>query len=100
MASTDIDLTSAYWRKSSYSNGTGGECVEIAEGFPGAARWRKSSYSTAPEGLCVEVGDGLDGIVPVRDSKRPGGPALIIGAAAWVPFVAGLKAAPAGAAAR
>ncbi|MCY0947109.1 DUF397 domain-containing protein [Streptomyces antarcticus] len=93
MASTGIDLTSACWRKSSYSNGTGGDCVEVAEGFPGAARWRKSSYSSGDGGNCVEVADGLDGVVPVRDSKRPHGPAVVVSAAAWVPFVRALKAA-------
>jgi len=59
-----------------------------------AARWRTSSYTNSDGGTCVEVADGLDGIVPVRDSKRPGGPALILSAAAWVPFVAALKAVP------
>ncbi|MEU9081623.1 DUF397 domain-containing protein [Streptomyces sp. NPDC048357] len=66
MASTDIDLTSACWRKSSYSNGTGGECVQVA--------------------------DGLDGMVPVRDSKVEDGPVLVVSEAAWAPFVAELKA--------
>ncbi|MGR4881533.1 DUF397 domain-containing protein [Streptomyces sp. LARHCF249] len=61
----------------------------------GAVIWRKSSYSTGDGGNCVEVADGLDGIVPVRDSKRPGGPALILSAPAWGPFIAALKAAPA-----
>ncbi|MEV0410386.1 DUF397 domain-containing protein [Streptomyces sp. NPDC050448] len=92
MASTDIDLISARWRKSSYSNGTGGDCVEIAEAFPGAARWRKSSYSNGSGGECVEVADGLAGLVPVRDSKVEGGPVLVVSAAAWVPFVAAVKA--------
>ena len=31
MASTQLDLSTALWRKSSYSNGSGGECVEVAE---------------------------------------------------------------------
>ncbi|WP_327415130.1 DUF397 domain-containing protein [Streptomyces sp. NBC_01233] len=92
MASTNIDLTSACWRKSSYSNGSGGECVEVAEAFPGAARWRKSSYSNGTGGECVEVGDGLAGIVPVRDSKVQDGPVLVVSADAWDPFVAELKA--------
>ncbi|MDD9377671.1 DUF397 domain-containing protein [Streptomyces sp. ZAF1911] len=65
MASTAIDLTSACWRKSSFSNGTGGDCVEVA--------------------------DGLTGIVPVRDSKVQDGPVLILSATAWSGFVAGLK---------
>ncbi|MGR6972819.1 DUF397 domain-containing protein [Streptomyces cynarae] len=35
--------------------------------------WRKSSYSNAEGGECVEVADGLLGVVPVRDSKNPAG---------------------------
>ncbi|ORT57869.1 DUF397 domain-containing protein [Streptomyces sp. CB03238] len=66
MASSDLDLSSAYWRKSSYSNGTGGECVEVA--------------------------DNLPGVVPVRDSKVPQGPALVVRARAWAPFVEAVKA--------
>ncbi|MEU2956203.1 DUF397 domain-containing protein [Streptomyces xanthochromogenes] len=93
MASSDVDLTAASWRKSSYSNGTGGDCVEVAEGFTGAARWRKSSYSNASGGDCVEVADNLPGVVPVRDSKAPNGPALIIPAGAWMPFVQAVKGA-------
>ncbi|MFJ2159590.1 DUF397 domain-containing protein [Streptomyces sp. NPDC087856] len=61
MASHKTDLSSARWRKSSYSNGTGGDCVEVH--------------------------DDLPGVVPVRDSKVPHGPALLIAAAAWAPFV-------------
>ncbi|WP_046777718.1 DUF397 domain-containing protein [Streptomyces yangpuensis] len=92
MASSGIDLSAATWRKSSFSNGTGGDCVEVAEGFLGAAQWRKSSFSNGTGGECVEVADGLSGVVPVRDSKRPDGGVVMIGAAAWVPFVASLKA--------
>ncbi|MFD5617677.1 DUF397 domain-containing protein [Streptomyces yangpuensis] len=91
MASSGIDLSTATWRRSSFSNGTGGDCVEVAEGFLGAARWRKSSFSNGTGGECVEVADGLTGVVPVRDSKRPDGGVVMIGAAAWGPFVAALK---------
>ncbi|MHC6627198.1 DUF397 domain-containing protein [Streptomyces globosus] len=60
-----------------------------------AAVWRTSSYSTAPEGLCVEVADGVGGgVVPVRDSKRPSGPVITVAAAAWGPFLNGIKGAP------
>ncbi|MFF2812336.1 DUF397 domain-containing protein [Streptomyces sp. NPDC058000] len=62
MASKALDLSNAAWRRSSYSNGTGGNCVEVA--------------------------DGLPGIVPVRDSKDPHGPALVFSAAAWSAFLA------------
>jgi len=34
MASTEPDLSSARWRTSSYSNATGGDCVEVAPGHP------------------------------------------------------------------
>ncbi|MEV8537523.1 DUF397 domain-containing protein [Streptomyces sp. NPDC051572] len=87
MASHETDLSSALWRTSSYSNGTGGECVEVAGAFPGAALWRKSSYSNGTGGDCVEVRDDLPGVVPVRDSKVSDGPALLIPASAWVSFV-------------
>jgi hypothetical protein len=91
MASNRIDLSDALWFKSSYSNGDGGECVEIATDFPGAALWRKSSYSNGDGGDCVEVADNIPGLVPVRDSKVPDGPALLLTAGAWAPFVAALK---------
>jgi hypothetical protein len=91
MASNRIDLSNALWLKSSYSNGDGGECVEVASDFPGAALWRKSSYSNATGGDCLEVADNIPDLVPVRDSKMPDGPAIILTAAAWAPFVASLK---------
>lgn len=58
----------------------------------GAVVWRKSSYSTGDGGNCVEIADGLTGTVPVRDSKVQGGPVLMVGAAAWAGFVDGVKA--------
>ncbi|MER7814114.1 DUF397 domain-containing protein [Streptomyces sp. NPDC096153] len=66
MASTQIDLSTAVWRRSSYSNGSGGDCVEVA--------------------------DGLLGVVPVRDSKLPDGPVLVVPASAWAAFVTAVKA--------
>ncbi|MET9595473.1 DUF397 domain-containing protein [Streptomyces sp. NPDC006516] len=62
---TSRDLCSVTWRKSSHSNGDGGNCVEIADGFPG--------------------------LVPVRDSKTPGGPALTFATAHWTRFVEALR---------
>jgi hypothetical protein len=61
-----LDLNGAAWRKSSYSNQEGGNCVEVAYGFPG--------------------------VVPVRDSKDPHGPALVFPAASWAAFIGELKA--------
>jgi hypothetical protein len=66
MASIHIDLSTAVWRRSSYSNGDGGACVEVA--------------------------DGLLGVVPVRDSKLPDGPVLVVPASAWAAFVTAVKA--------
>ncbi|MFF9397634.1 MULTISPECIES: DUF397 domain-containing protein [unclassified Streptomyces] len=59
------ELSNAHWRRSSHSNTNGGECVEISDDFPG--------------------------VVPVRDSKNPAGPALVVQAAAWGAFVSSLK---------
>ncbi|WP_399138059.1 DUF397 domain-containing protein [Streptomyces sp. NBUA17] len=86
----EYDLTDARWTKSSYSNGEGGDCVEAAYDFPGAARWRKSSHSDGNGGDCLEVTDGVPGVVPVRDSKVSDGPVVVVGAAAWGVFVRGL----------
>ncbi|MFH9353796.1 DUF397 domain-containing protein [Kitasatospora sp. NPDC017646] len=54
------------------------------------ASWRKSRFS-GNQGNCIEVADGLVDIVPVRDSKDPGGPALVFPADAWTSFVAAIK---------
>ncbi|MFF5443155.1 DUF397 domain-containing protein [Streptomyces achromogenes] len=61
-----IDLSTATWRKSSHSNTTGGDCVEVADGIPS--------------------------VVPVRDSKAPARGALVFRADAWAAFVDGIKA--------
>ncbi len=66
MHTSYLDLSGAIWRKSSRSNNQGGECLEVADGFPG--------------------------VVPVRDSKNPHGPALVFEDGAWTAFVAGIKA--------
>ncbi|MET7292131.1 DUF397 domain-containing protein [Streptomyces griseoloalbus] len=54
------------------------------------ARWRRSSYSNGTGGECVEVADNLPGLVPVRDSKNPQGPALLFPGTVWTPFVESL----------
>ncbi|WP_072487418.1 DUF397 domain-containing protein [Streptomyces atratus] len=61
--------------------------------------WVKSSYSGSG-GSCVEWAplSALDtGIVPVRDSKNPGGPVLHASPASFAAFVAGVKAGEFGA---
>ncbi|GAA1275506.1 DUF397 domain-containing protein [Sphaerisporangium rubeum] len=56
--------------------------------------WRKSSYSGGNGGSCVEVANLPDGGYAVRDSKRPGGPVLRFAAAEWTLFVQDLKTGP------
>lgn len=56
------------------------------------AAWRKSSYSSASSDNCVEIADGIPAVIPVRDSKNEQGPALVFSAGAWSAFVAALKA--------
>ncbi|MGI5375268.1 DUF397 domain-containing protein [Streptomyces sp. CA-251387] len=52
-----------------------------------SARWRKSTHSNGDGGNCVEVADGVPGIVPVRDTKLASdSPVLLIGAPAWAEF--------------
>ncbi|MGW3952374.1 DUF397 domain-containing protein [Streptomyces sp. NPDC004752] len=55
--------------------------------------WRRSSYSNQEGGNCVEVADGFqEAVVPVRDSKTPHGPALRFQPATWAAFIGELKA--------
>ncbi|NJQ03613.1 DUF397 domain-containing protein [Streptomyces zingiberis] len=53
--------------------------------------WRKSSYSNGDGGACLEIADGLPGLVPVRDSKAPTGPALAFPTSSWAAFVTALR---------
>ncbi|WP_394433879.1 DUF397 domain-containing protein [Streptomyces sp. SGAir0957] len=53
--------------------------------------WRKSSYSGSEGGSCLEVLDHHPTGVPVRDSKAPQGPALLISPQSWVSFIAAVK---------
>ncbi|MFD8380714.1 DUF397 domain-containing protein [Streptomyces sp. NPDC059679] len=62
--SADLDLTAAEWVRSSYSDGSGGQCVEFSRTFT-----------------------QTHGAVPVRDSKNPHRPALIFSAEGWSSFV-------------
>ncbi|MFE0462339.1 DUF397 domain-containing protein [Kitasatospora sp. NPDC058965] len=52
--------------------------------------WFKSRYSSNG-GDCVEVAANLPGVVPVRDSKDPQGPLLVVTTSAWSAFVAGVR---------
>ncbi|MEU9802627.1 DUF397 domain-containing protein [Streptomyces sp. NPDC051000] len=49
--------------------------------------WRKSTYSSDDGGDCLEVADRVPGVIPVRDSKDPVGPVILVGNAAWSAFV-------------
>jgi hypothetical protein len=61
-----MDLTNADWRKSTFSGGNGGNCVEVARNLPG--------------------------IVAVRDSKDREGPALVFTPGEWRAFLDGVRA--------
>jgi hypothetical protein len=54
------------------------------------AAWRKSSYSGADGGNCVEVGAALR-VVAVRDSKDSRAPALAFSPANWKAFTRRVK---------
>jgi Domain of unknown function (DUF397) len=71
-----MDLSGAAWRKSSFSSGNGGACVEVAI-VPGA-------------------GEGGGGFVALRDSKDPAGPALVFSQDEWRSFLSGVRGVPAG----
>jgi len=56
--------------------------------------WRKSSYSGGSGGQCVQV--AAPGRVLVRDSKNPDGGHLRFSAQAWRAFAARIKSGNAG----
>ncbi|MCX4908555.1 DUF397 domain-containing protein [Streptomyces sp. NBC_00878] len=74
------------WTKSSYSDNTGGECVEAA------GAWAKSSYSDSSGGDCVEV--AATSTIHIRDSKDIAQPSLRVSPAAWGVFIADVGTRP------
>ncbi|MGX1672142.1 DUF397 domain-containing protein [Streptomyces sp. NPDC055400] len=75
------------WRKSTYSGGDSGQCLEVSDA------WRKSSYSGGSSGDCLEVNDTpCAAHIPVRDSKNPHGPAVVFTSGAWTAFLGAVKA--------
>ncbi|MEU8925455.1 DUF397 domain-containing protein [Kitasatospora sp. NPDC048545] len=53
--------------------------------------WRKSSYSGTNGGNCIEVAPGFPGLAPVRDSKGPDGPVLVFPGSSWGVFIAAVR---------
>ncbi|WP_416975259.1 DUF397 domain-containing protein [Streptomyces sp. 4F14] len=53
--------------------------------------WRKSSYSNQSGGACLEFAPNLPSLVPVRDSKTPTLGALLFTPASWNTFVDSVK---------
>jgi len=68
-------ISASDWRKSTYSGGNGGSCVEVGT-------WRKSTHSGSNGASCVEVGTTVTGVL-VRDTTNRVGAVLTIPAAAW-----------------
>ncbi|MFF1293340.1 MULTISPECIES: DUF397 domain-containing protein [unclassified Streptomyces] len=64
---TNLNMTGAIWRKSSYSGDTGGECVEVAD---------------------------LRAHIAVRDSKNPGAGGFSVTPETFAAFVAGAAQEP------
>jgi hypothetical protein len=56
------------------------------------ARWKKSTYSNGGGNACVEVAGNLDGVTAVRDSKRPEDGALVVERATFTRFLDDVKA--------
>lgn len=68
--------------------------MQVTNGIPATqlpmARWRKSRASN-PSGCCVEVAALPDGTIAVRNSRDPGGPALVYTRAEVAAFLTGAK---------
>ncbi|GAA2361140.1 DUF397 domain-containing protein [Streptomyces carpaticus] len=56
-----------------------------------AAGWRKSSYSSGDTGACLETRITSDGLIAVRDSKDRSRGAFVFSVAGWSAFVNHLK---------
>jgi hypothetical protein len=81
---TDFDLSHLTWRKSSYSGGNGGNCVEIAP-----AR-RKSGRNGGNGGGCIEVAS-VQRVIAVRDSKDSSGSVLTFTPQVWRAFTISVR---------
>jgi Domain of unknown function (DUF397) len=54
------------------------------------AEWRKSTYSSQ-SGNCVEVARNLPGLVAIRDSQAPDEAKLVVSQETWRVFLKGLR---------
>ncbi|GAA3740034.1 hypothetical protein HDA32_002689 [Spinactinospora alkalitolerans] len=73
------------WRKSSYSNSKGGNCVEVR------LAWHKSSYSNEKGGNCVEVAELSDSAL-MRDTRNRHLGHLGFPSGEWASFLRDVKA--------
>ncbi|MGI5482594.1 DUF397 domain-containing protein [Streptomyces lavendofoliae] len=55
-------------------------------------RWFTSSYSGGSGTECVECAHGSEGVLWIRDSKRRPAPAVAVSSKAWQAFVTWCKA--------
>jgi hypothetical protein len=55
------------------------------------ARWIRSRHSGPTGGNCVEVAFLASGQIAMRNSRHPGGPALIFTRSEWDAFLGGAK---------
>jgi hypothetical protein len=82
-----MQVIDSQWRKSTYSSGNGGQCIEV-----GAVPWRKSSYSGNGGQNCVEAGH-VAAAVLIRDTKdNERGPVLRVTVSDWRRFTATIHA--------
>ncbi|WP_262703433.1 MULTISPECIES: DUF397 domain-containing protein [Streptomyces] len=54
-------------------------------------QWRKSSYSNGSGGNCIEIAELASGGTAVRDSKDPGGSVIGVSHRAWGDFVEAVR---------
>ncbi|WP_217213957.1 DUF397 domain-containing protein [Streptomyces sp. AC550_RSS872] len=57
--------------------------------LPSSIPWRRSSYSNGMGGECLEVAE-LAGVIRIRDSKAISGPQLTLSTTAWQGFIRAL----------
>ncbi|CNF73899.1 Domain of uncharacterised function (DUF397) [Mycobacterium tuberculosis] len=63
----------------------------MSTSIPSSVHWRKSSRSDSSGGDCVEVGGDGVSVVAVRDSKDPDGPMLVFDRAAFGALVRDIR---------